>query len=87
MGHYDEEYAAEEEKHRKMKRKRDVGTMQRMDDALATINYFVHNEVKKDSELDNAWQLVQGRYALWLLKQDLLVRNPDIIMDILKDDK
>lgn len=87
MGHYDEFYEAEEEKNRKEKRRRNIITMQKMDKAMSTLASFKVDEFRENEEFVKAWNVIRAHYVFWQLSNDLLIRNPDIIVDILKDDK
>ena len=85
MGHYDEFYDAEEERHHRARRKRDIQAMQEMDAAITKLSGSVHH-MDRD-KMRKAFKTICEEYVNWQYSKDLLVRDPEIIIDILKDDK
>ena len=86
MGHYSEFYEEEERKREKAKRKKDIKTMQEMDAALAAMGGPLWDMSQQGDPIRKHFREIKSHYIRWQYDNGLLVRDPEILIDVLKED-
>ena len=91
MGHYDDCYEADADRKKQQERKEDIETMAKMDKVMREMELVVWGEFARSRTVDErvhlAFEELEREYIVWQKERNLLIRDPEIIMDVLKDKK
>ena len=85
MGHYDEEYAAEERDREVVRRAKLLSTLAEIDRAVEILKRVGWTGIVT-KELKDAIAKVDDEFILWQHQNNLLVPDPQILIDVLKDE-
>lgn len=87
MGHYDSCYEADAERKISKNRKNAIKAMADLDPIVDDLNAALRKNFFNDDArwLKRAWDNFQKEYIAWQYNEGLIIKDPKIIIDILKD--
>ena len=87
MGHYDDQYEAHDRARATRRIKEAAKEYAEVVEHLDALASFVNGWKRKERpEMKQAYKLLQGTIDTWRMNEGLLVSNPKILLDKLKDD-
>lgn len=91
MGHYDDCYEHDYERERLQKRKQAIETLKRLEPLMEELDTVIRQEFPSHHQtphpFKSCWYDLQKEYIAWQYEEGLVIKDPNIIIDVLKDDK
>jgi len=87
MGHYDDCYEADARDRAERKRKLNINTMAKMNKALEDMSDAIDMNWDSGTSMRDALENLNKEFIVWQYDNDLIIDDPKIIIDVLKDKK
>ncbi len=87
MGHYDDCHEDDWNREREARRKQAIEKLKRFEPLMEELDHAIRQEFYHDHPFKTGWYDLQKEYIAWQFEEGLVIKDPNIIMDILKDKK